>query len=152
MRLLALFLTLVLSASAAEVRIVRVFTGWRDAASFKRISEYFTGRENTGGQIVVRTQIADRGGYYFLVRTANSGEAFIARFRIAVVLPNSHEPRIFNFDTPLPAGQKVFNLGITGSDWPSDAEAVAWKLELLDAQGKVIATEQSYLWEKPDAN
>jgi hypothetical protein len=153
MRLLALFLTLALSASAADVHIVRVFTGWRDAGSFKRISEYFTGRENTGGQIVLRSQPAERGGYYFLVRTENKDATAAAQFRLQVVLPGSHQPRVFNFPVEIPGGQQVFNIGVTGSDWPdSESDAVAWKLDVLDATGALLASEKSYLWEKPAAN
>lgn len=150
MRLLALFLACSLSASAADVSLVRVFTGWRDAASFKRISEYFTGRENTAGETVLRTQPAARSGYYFLVRTDNDRAPFAATLAIQVVLPNSPEPRLFKFPVDLPAGNAVYNLGLTGTDWPDrEVDAVAWKLELLGSGGEVLAARTSYLWEKP---
>lgn len=150
MRILALFLALVTVASAAEVRIVRVFTGWREASSFKRISEYFTGRENTGGEVMLRTQPAARGGYYFLVRTDNDGPARDVRFRLEVVTPDSTQPRQFEFATRLPAGNEVYQLGLTGADWPaSTVSPMAWKLELVDAAGAPLALEKSYLWEKP---
>ncbi|MBA4137286.1 MAG: hypothetical protein C0518_08225 [Opitutus sp.] len=150
MRVLALFLALVVSASAADLKIVRVFTGWRDGASFKRISEYFTGRENTGGQVVIRTQPAERSGYYFLVRLENSGPAQPAKFVFHVVLPASPRPRTFKFPAQLPAGKTVFNFGLTGTDWPDPGtSAMAWKLDVLDDAGATLVTEQSYLWEKP---
>lgn len=158
MRILALSLALAVAASslaaevraAAEVRVVRVFTGWRDAGSFKRISEYFTGRENTGGEIVLRTQPAARGGYYFLVRTDNDGPAREIRFRLEVVTPGATEPRHFEFAARLPAGTQVYQLGLTGSDWAaSTISPMAWKLELIDAAGQPLALEKSYLWEKP---
>lgn len=168
MRILALFLALVTAsalaaatdarvavstdarAATAEVRIVRVFTSWRDAATFKRIAEYFTGRENTGGEVVLRTQPAARGGYYFLVRTDNDGPARDVRFRLEVVTPGATQPRQFEFATHLPAGNEVYQLGLTGADWPaSTTSPMAWKLQLLDAGGTPIATEKSYLWEKP---
>jgi hypothetical protein len=150
MRVLALFLALVTAASAAEVRVVRVFTGWRDADSFKRISEYFTGRENTGGEIVLRTQPAARGGYYFLVRTDNDGPARDVRFKLQLVTPGSTQPHAFEFSAAMPAGNQVFELGLTGADWPGKTVSpMAWKLELVDAAGATLATEKSYLWEKP---
>ncbi|MBI5426283.1 MAG: hypothetical protein HZA32_19585 [Opitutae bacterium] len=153
MRHLALLLVLATAAttlSAAEVRVVRVFTGWRDAASFKRISEYFTGRENSGGEVVLRTQPAARGGYYFLVRTDNDGPARDIRFRLEVVTPGATQPRHFEFSAALPAGNQVYQLGLTGADWAANTiSPMAWKLELVDADGKVLATEKSYLWEKP---
>lgn len=135
---------------AANVEIVRVFGGWRTAASFKRISEYFNGRENTGAEIVVRSQPGEREGYYFLVRMKNPGAATDARIVLDVVTPDSHRPRTFTFLTALPAGKAVFNFGLTGADWPRrSVEAVAWKIDVFDASNELLASEKSYLWEKP---
>lgn len=157
MRALALILALFAlvpayagAAAASDVKIVRVFTGWRDAASFKRISEYFTGRENTGGEVVIRSQPAQRGGYYFLVRTANSGPPFVGTFRFVVVMPDAPDARTFTFQADVPTGQTVYNFGLTGGDWPNpETSASAWKVELHNATGATLASEQSYLWEKP---
>jgi len=152
MRFLALLLVLATAATAAEVRVVRVFTGWRDAASFKRISEYFTGRENTGGEVMLRTQPASRSGYYFLVRTDNDGPAREVCFHLEVVVPGAPEPRHFHFTAPLPAGNQVYQLGLTGADWAgAPVSPTAWKLEVLGTDGGALATEKSYLWEKPAA-
>lgn len=138
------------ASAAADVQIVRVFTGWRYAASFKRISEYFTGRENTDGEIVVRSQPATRAGYYFLVRTANTAAPFRGTFKFTVVLPKSPDLRVFTFTADVPAGQTVFHFGLTGADWPgAEVDASAWRLELLDAAGATLAAEKSYLWEHP---
>ena len=138
------------AASAAEMKIVRVFGGWRDAASFKRISEYFDGKENTGGQLVLRTHADQRGGYYFLVRVANAGASLDARIKLHVVRPTTAASIIYSFSTPLPGGESVLQLGVTGPDWPDNkAHPVAWKLEIASADGRVLATEKSYLWEKP---
>jgi len=44
----------------------------------------------------------------------------------------------------------VLNLGLTGTDWPdAKTNPVAWKLDVLAADGRVLASEKSYLWEKP---
>ena len=64
-------------ASATELTIVHVYTGWRTAASFKRISEYLDGKEHTGGEAVLRTHPDQRGGFYFLVRAAKIGRAHV---------------------------------------------------------------------------
>lgn len=150
MRILALFLALATAATAAEVRLVRVFSGWREAGSFKRISEYFTGRENTGGVDVRRTRPEERGGYYFLVRTDNAGPARDVSFRLEIVTPESSKPRHFEFMAHLPAGGQVYQLGLTGADWPGrEIDAMAWKLEVRDASGATLASEKSFLWEKP---
>ncbi len=158
MRILALLLAFVVAGTVvargadtvSDVRVVRVFTGWREASSFKRISEYFTGRENTGGEVILRTQPAARGGYYFLVRTDNDGPAREVRFRLEVVTEDATQPRRFEFSAALPAGNQVYQLGLTGADWGvSTVTPMAWKLEMVDASGAVLATEKSYLWEKP---
>ena len=138
------------SASAGELTIARVFTGWRDAASFKRISEYFDGKENTGGQLMLRTHADQRAGYYFLVRTANPGAPLAVKFVLLLILPSEPKPRTFSFAADLRAGETVLNLGLTGADWPdAKTNPVAWKLDVLAADGRVLATEKSYLWEKP---
>ena len=138
------------STAAADVTIVRVFTGWRDAASFKHLSEYFTGRENTRGETMLRTQPAQRAGYYFLVRAANSGAPVAVRISVQLITPTDSKPRTHTFATELKSGETVLHLGLTGGDWPdAKADPVAWKLELLSADGRVLATEGSYLWEKP---
>ena len=146
-----LFLLIALcSASAAELTIVRIYTGWREAASFKRISEYFNGKENTGGEAVLRTHPDQRGGYYFLVRVTNPADARTVTARLQVITSADAAPKTFTFSPALRTGDTVFHLGLTGPDWPdAKADPVAWKLELTGADGQVLATEKSYLWEKP---
>ena len=70
-----LLLALPAAVRAAGLEIVRVFTGWRDAASFQSMSEYLDGGENTGGVTVLRTRPAERAGFYWLVRLKNDGPA-----------------------------------------------------------------------------
>jgi hypothetical protein len=156
MRFLVLLLALALgtAAHAADgLTVVRVYTGWREAASFKRISEYFDGKENTGGEVVLRTHADQRGGYYFLIRLANPGAPLAARIQLLVVTPDSANPREFTFPIHIPTGGNVYNLGLTGADWPEPkVNAVAWRVQVLDESGKAVATEKSYLWEKPAGN
>lgn len=138
------------SAQAAELSIVRVFSGWRDAASFKRISEYFDGKENTGGEAVLRTHPDHRGGYYFLVRVTNPGPARPVTARLQIITSADAKPQAFTFSPQLRTGDTVLHLGLTGSDWTDPkADPVAWRLDLTDSDGKVLAAEKSYLWEKP---
>jgi hypothetical protein len=137
-------------AQAGKVTIVRAFTGWRDAASFKRISEYFTGKENTSGETVLRTHPDQRAGYYFLVRAANSGAPVTVRITVQMITPTDAKTQTHTFVTDLKTGETVLDLGLTGADWPdAKANPVAWKLDLLSTAGRVLATEKSYLWEKP---
>lgn len=148
----ALCLALVPLATAAELTLVRVNSGWRDAASFKRISEYFDGKENTGGEAVLRTHPDQRGGYYFLVRVTNPNAPRPVTARLEIIIDAAAQPVVHTFATDLKPGDTVFHLGLTGPDWPdATTNPVAWKLDLTDAEGNVLATKKSYLWEKPAA-
>jgi hypothetical protein len=150
---LVLFFALVVTAAlpAAEVEFAHVGHGWRDAVEFERISEFFTGKENTSGQVILRSHPDVRGGYYFLARVKNAGGALSdAKFSLNVIAPHEPQPKKFVFPAALKPGTNLFNLGLTGADWTDKKNPpVAWKLELLRADGSVLASAQSYLWEKP---
>jgi len=137
---------------AAEVEFVRVWPEWRDAVSFERVSEYFTGQENTGSQVVQRTHPETRAGFYFLARVSNHGAALpSAKLVVSVIKPDSPQTRVYTFPVELPAGSTVFNLGLTGADWAGPkAHPVAWKVEVIATDGRLLAVQKSFLWEKPD--
>ncbi|MES2695877.1 MAG: hypothetical protein V4773_20555 [Verrucomicrobiota bacterium] len=141
---------LISSAFAAGTEFVRVWPAWRDAESFHRIGEYFGKPEHTGGEIVVRTQPDSRDGYYFLVRVKSTTTA-ASRFELKVIRPDNPETRTFTFPATLKKDETVFQLGLTGADWPGgkDANPVAWKLTLLATDGSTLAEHKSFLWEKP---
>lgn len=145
-----IFCSLSCALSASEVSFVRIWPAWREAESFVRISEYFGGGENTGRQTVLRTQAGQRSGYYFLVRTGNSGGALPgAKFELKLIKPDSPVTRTYTFPATVPAGGHVFNLGLTGSDWPGkDIHPVAWQLRLIAADGRELGAGQSFLWSK----
>jgi len=138
-------------ARAADVEFVRVWPAWRDATAFESIAEYFGGGEQTGGRIVLRTEPAVRSGFYFLVRVSNSGDALPgAHFALQVITPASAAPKTYAFPANLPHRSAVYQLGLTGAAWPDrKVHPVAWKLELLAADERVLASAQSFLWEKP---
>ena len=138
-------------AHASDVSFVRVWPGWQEADPFHRISEYFTDRINPGVRIILRTHADARAGFYFLVRVKNPGALIPGvKFVVHVVVPASQTPETFTFPTDVPAGGKVYQLGLTGADWPGPKVfPVAWKLDLLDAGGQVLATQQSFLWAQP---
>lgn len=136
--------------SDSGVTVVRVFTGWKEGASFKRISEYFTGKENTGGTVVLRTRPEQRSGFYFFVRLKNSGSSTPVKINVEVVTPTDKQTKDFSFSSELESGANVFDLGLTGEDWlDAKANPVAWKIDFVAADGRVLASEKSYLWERP---
>jgi hypothetical protein len=139
------------AARAAELQLVRVWPQWHDGDSFQSLYEEHTGRELTGGWIVIRSQPGERGGLYFLTRIENGGAKVSgAAFVLRVVYPDSIEVRVFRFPADIPAGKRLFEIGLTGKDWPgARVQPVAWELELQSADGGVLARKASFLWEKP---
>jgi hypothetical protein len=156
---LALTLILLISAvrlAAADLTTVRIWPAYRTADSFERISEFFDGKENTGGQTYLRSQPAAREGFYFLTRIKNPGTPLASvRVELSVITPASSEPKVFNTFPPatVPTGSHVFQIGLTGTDWPvATANPVAWQLRLLNADGQELLRDQSFLWSQPARN
>lgn len=108
----------------------------RPATDFKRISEYFTYEEDTGGDIIVRTDTSDRRGLYFAVgfdylEELPDGAIAVLEF----VSSEKTEPQKFLFVIPpvaKPALFKELRLGVTGLDWlvVGNPGISAWKLSL----------------------
>lgn len=147
----ALLLCTAAFARAADVEFVRVWPAYREADSFDRIREYFGGSEAAGREVVLRTQPVERAGYYFLVRVKRSTAPAGTRFELSVIHPGTPEPKTYTFPADLPRSEVVFQLGLTGADWAAGPKGnpVAWKLALVDGQGRVLADQKSFLWEKP---
>jgi hypothetical protein len=147
----AVLLSSLLCARAADTTLVSVWPQWRDAESFDRIGEYFGRGENTSGRHILRTQADARAGFYFLVRLAPADLPADAKFEVQVIAPEKPEPKTFTFPVPAAKGEKVFELGLTGADWPGGEKArpVAWRVALLGADGRVLAEQKSFLWENP---
>ncbi len=139
------------AAPSTRLHLIRVWPQWRESDSFMGISEYFTGKETTGGWIVVRTHPESRGGFYFVTRLRNSGPTETAdRFVLRLILPDSPDPRTFVLPARIPHGSHVFEVGLTGKDWTGPKlHPVAWQFEVQNAAGQVLAAQASFLWSKP---
>ena len=133
-----------------KITIKRVFTGWKDGASFKRISEYFTGQENTDDTVVLRTHPEQRSGFYFFIRVSNPGAPAPVKINLELITPTDTKPKTYTFSSELKTGQNLFNLGLTAGDWPDEkAHPVAWKIDFVGSDNQVLVSQDSYLWEKP---
>jgi hypothetical protein len=138
------------SLSAQDLTLTPVTIGWRDAASFKRISEYFDGRENTGGITTLRTHADQRAGYYFMMRAENPGATVAAQIVIQVILPTDQKIQRHTFNATLAAPKTLVHLGLTGPAWPGEKiNPVAWKIDITTTDGRLLASDKSYLWDKP---
>jgi hypothetical protein len=132
--------------------IVRVWPAYRDADSFRRITEYMGGRESTGNEIVLRTQTNSRDGYYFLTRIKTDSATPAASFVLEVILPGNPAVHTFTFAADIPAGRQVYQLGVTGADWPGkDTRPSAWRVTARTADGTILAARTSFLWSAPAA-
>jgi hypothetical protein len=149
-----LFLLCLTGASAAgsapELALVRVWPGWKEAEDFTRLREYFGAAPESGPRRVLRTTPGERAGFYFLVRTRGPAvpEAIL---ELLVLRPDGTEPVRHRFPAALRAGEEVVELGLTGEAWPGGkrAQPVAWRLQVLDANGRVLAAQRSFLWVDP---
>lgn len=134
------------------VDIVRVWPSYRDADSFRRISEYLGGRENSGREVILRTRAEPREGCYFLSRVKTNAPVPGAQLVLEVVLPGDPAVHTYTFSADLPAGGQVFQLGVTGADWPgAKTRPAAWRLTARAANGAVLAERSSFLWSTPAA-
>jgi len=101
----------------------------------------------------LRSQPAEAGGFYFALRLYRSQPLRTQDLsvRLSVVAPDAAEPRIYTFAVPPSPTRKLrLELGITGADWPhGSTQPLAWCIEVIDAQGALIAREESYLWSFP---
>jgi hypothetical protein len=139
------------AARAADLQFKRVWPQWHDADSFQSLYEEKTGRELAAGWIVLRSRTDQRGGLYFLTRVENPGAQLRgATFILRVISPDSIDPKTFNFPADVPAGSRLFEIGLTGKDWAGPrVQPIAWELELRAADGSLLTRSTSFLWEKP---
>jgi hypothetical protein len=145
-----LLFTAVSCAHAADVELTRIWPAWRSAESFDRISEYFDGQENTGRHTVLRTQPASRAGYYFLIRAKAAATTSGAKFVLQIITPEAPEPKTYTFPITLGLKETVFDVGLTGPDWAGrKTHAVAWRLSVINAEGRELVSQQSFLWSNP---
>ncbi len=138
-----------------EVEIDSVVWHYKPEKTFKRIGEYFDGEERFGRKIVLRTQESPREGLYFVVRMTEFADSLPngCSIEVDMLRPDVKEPVTQKF--PLPDERKSHReiwLGFIGEDHPANEEApVAWRVRLLDPEGNVAATKESFLWSKPPA-
>jgi len=139
------------------LELIRIWPSWRSADSFLRIGEYFGGSETRSGQTILRSQPAERSGFYFLTRIKNAEAALPdAHFELQVIRPDSPHAVTYRFPSTIETGSHVYLLGLTGSDWPDfndkpaeDVHPVSWQLRILDSQARELLHSESYLWAKP---
>lgn len=145
--LLLLISTVLLTAATAQAELTIVSTKHRDADSFKRFSEYLTGKHSDGRYAIYRSDNASRDGFYIsLLASDKKPLAHVSSIKVQYVKSGSQE--IHSFTTPASQlKKKRILIGFTGGEWESgDSHPIAWKIELLDSNDKPLESAQSFLW------
>lgn len=137
----------------AGVSVKSAYSREMGAEDFERISEFFTGQENTSGRLILRSQPDSRDGIYFILLLDTPAASLPAGsvFKGEVIRSDRSLPLAFEWKVPAQAksGKEVL-LGLTGADWNSEAiNATAWRITLVDANGNSLAEFKSYLWQLP---
>ncbi|MBM3867720.1 MAG: hypothetical protein FJ384_02160 [Verrucomicrobia bacterium] len=123
----------------------------RSAADVARASDVFGAKEDHGADVVFRTDPAAREGHYFYVKLADAPPVD-ARLVLQVVRTENAVAERYEFPARFrpgfPFGEYV--IGLTGKQ-AGDAKwrPLAWRVSVVDAQGKVLAAKHSFLWGTP---
>ncbi len=133
------------------VSIKEIKPRYMDEADFVRLREYYSGAENTGRRMILRTDPDVRAGYYFtLVLDTRIGKLPRGtRVETSVFTPFSNELQSFEFTLPRerPRTREIF-IGLTGEDWPdANLPPSAWKIDIVTPRGRVLGSYQSFLWQ-----
>ncbi len=134
-----------LASARAELTVVSA--EHREAAFFKRFSEYFTGKENQGRYTIFRSDPSRRDGFYIsLIAEKGSPLEDVTSVRIRFVRPASQD--IDTIELPVESIEKRRLLfGLTETEWADKGiRPVAWHVALLDQRGTTLDSAQSFLW------
>jgi hypothetical protein len=134
-----------------SVKILEIYPEFLEERNFKRINEFLTGIEEQGKRTIVRSQSNDRRGFYFTLRLDQRIDRLPRGTRLIAEIFTPNKTEVQRFDIALPAKRgksRELLFALSGTDWPYGNERVpaAWKFTLLDPNGKLLGSAQSYLW------
>jgi hypothetical protein len=123
---------------------------YRNAEDFERISEFFTGKENPGNRVIVRSTPENRQGMYFSVMIKDGVNSLPAGSKAVIEVLHALSPETQTYTFPVPNSPKNHQellMGITGDNWPAAKyKPMAWRIRLMNAEGEVLSSDKSYLW------
>lgn len=128
---------------------------WKSENDFARISEYFTDEENQGSNCVARTNPDIREGLYLIVGIECGGtipEGSTAMLEYFRPDKNSVQKAVFTLNAWTGTLGGELRLGLTGDAWvkgKTKARPNAWRLSVVDPDGKLLLYRESFLWEHP---
>ncbi len=121
---------------------------------FKRISEYFTDAENTGGHAVVRSRPESRDGLYMIVSLENGAKVpagSVAELRYFHPKKGGLQTCRWTLPEFSAAPHRELRLGLTGEDWDASLyrkRPSAWQLSVSGPDGQLLFRRNSYLWKE----
>jgi hypothetical protein len=118
---------------------------------FVRVSEYFTGKENTSGRVIVRSNETERDGLYLLLALDfpnKDSQPKPYKLVLQILDSESLDPVTYSFLLPDHAiTQGELWLGLTGEDWPTPKKKImAWHLAVQAKDDSILTNNQSFLW------
>lgn len=152
-RLMRLFCVLLMifassALTAKPLRILSVMNRNYCHNDFTRISEYFTGVEDTGGDTILRTDNCGRAGIYLVISlnkiVSQLSDGAFLKFSYIVSDSNEKKEITFNLDSSCGNTPWIF-IGITGADFHGICQnLVAWSIEIYSNDD--YALKNSFLW------
>ena len=144
-------LTLCLTSVSNGLSIETAYTRAYAAEKIRSISNHFgSSLSKQGFRSVVASQPDQPGGQYFILHLEDTAQGSPATARMTLYTTAAKEFSIHTWDLSGDDLKSWLYLGLTGSDWPEeDVRPLAWKVELLDADGAVLSEWKSFLWEMP---
>ncbi len=125
---------------------------WKTEKDFKRISEFFTDEEDTGSNVVVRSDPAVRNGLYLIVNLecgAHVPAGSVAELRYLHPERSGEQTQRWTLPEFRAAPQRELRLGLTGKTWEkqfSGKRPAAWKLSVVSPDGETLVLRRSFLW------
>ena len=103
-----------------------------------------------GFRTVLASDPESPAGQYFIAKLDDPKVGSPASVRMTYYASDSKESATHTWDLKGAPLKKWLYLGLTGADWPSEeVKPLAWRIEVLDAGGALLAEWKSFLWELP---
>ncbi len=116
----------------------------------RSIYEVFTGKEFGHGRLILRSDPSNRDGLYFFIMFDTYCRDIQKGTVIKFYLQTSQSHEVQKYTYTIPQNTTLLRelvLGITGKDTSNVSEKVlAWKIEVISPEDKVITQQQSWLW------
>jgi hypothetical protein len=140
-----------LPATAWALTIETAFTRHYGSDQIRPLVNYLVKALNDQRfRTVLPSRPTDPEGQYFILKLGEPESRPPAGARMTLYTTAGKEPGTWEWELSGSDLRKWLYLGLTGEDWPDEAvRPMAWRVELLDASGQVLAEWKSFLWEMP---